>query len=111
MRADSNQGPAAARFVRLAETDRAPVPFTIDGKPASALYGDTLLVALLANGSRLRPSEFGDGNRAGFCLMGACQDCWVWTADGERLRACDTPVRTGLSILTEQPDVSWANRV
>src|SRR6266702_1282497 len=82
--------PASARFVRLAEADRAPVPFTVDGTPASALDGDTLLVALLANGSRLRRSEFGDGNRAGFCLMGACQDCWVWTADGGRLRACST---------------------
>ena len=28
--------------------------------------------------------------RAGFCLMGACQDCWVRLRDGERLRACST---------------------
>ena len=53
---------------------------------------------MLVNGIRLRDSEFGDGARAGFCLMGACQDCWVWMADGGRLRACTTPVVDGLSI-------------
>ena len=26
----------------------------------------------------LRAAEFGPEARAGFCLMGACQDCWVW---------------------------------
>ncbi|HCV75331.1 MAG TPA: NAD(FAD)-dependent dehydrogenase, partial [Pseudomonas sp.] len=40
-------------------------------------------------------------------LMGACQDCWVWTADGERLRACGTEVREGLQILTTQPEAVW----
>ncbi len=95
------------RFVRLAETNRAPVAFTIDGKAATALVGDTLLVALLVNGTHLRRSEFGDGLRAGFCLMGACQDCWVWTKDGERLRACGVPVTDGMEILTEEPEATW----
>jgi aerobic-type carbon monoxide dehydrogenase small subunit (CoxS/CutS family) len=99
-----------ARFVRLAETGRATVAFTIDGRPAQALAGDTLLVALLSQVDHVRRSEFGDGNRAGFCLMGACQDCWVWTADGERLRACTTMVSAGLRIVTEQPEASWPNR-
>lgn len=107
MHADPSREPAAARFVRLAEADRAAVPFTIDGKPVSALEGDTLLVALLANGTRLRRSEFGDGNRAGFCLMGACQDCWVWTAEGARLRACSIPVTAGMAISTEEPEATW----
>lgn len=96
-----------ARFVRLAETGRAAVAFTIDGRPAHALEGDTLLVALLSQIGHLRASEFGDGNRAGFCLMGACQDCWVWTADGERLRACTTMVSAGLNVVTVQPGPSW----
>ena len=66
---------SGGRFVRLAETARAPLSLLIDGAPASALEGDTLLVALLMHGRRVRTSEFGDGTRAGFCLMGACQDC------------------------------------
>lgn len=94
-------------FVRLDETGRAPVLFTIDGRPATALEGDTLLVAMLSNGAALRRSEFGDGTRSGFCLMGACQDCWAWTADGERLRACSTSVADGMAIATEQPEATW----
>jgi predicted molibdopterin-dependent oxidoreductase YjgC len=95
------------RFVRLAETDRPAIALQIDGQPASALAGDTLLVALLSNGRRVRDSEFGDGPRAGFCLMGACQDCWVWTPAGERLRACSTAVEAGMSVLTRPPAAHW----
>lgn len=97
----------SSRFVRLAEHDRAAVKFRVDGRPAQALAGDTLLVALLTNGARLRDSEFGDGPRAGFCLMGACQDCWVWTESGGRLRACSTPVQAGMAICTKPPAAFW----
>jgi predicted molibdopterin-dependent oxidoreductase YjgC len=96
-----------ARFVRLAESARTPVSFTIDGQPATALQGDTLLVAMLSAARSLRSSEFGEGRRAGFCLMGACQDCWVWTAEGERLRACSTEVRDGLDIITRDTEAAW----
>lgn len=99
-----------ARFVRLAETERAHVTIRVDGVEVPALAGDTLLVAVLTHQGRLRRSEFGGEARSGFCLMAACQDCWVWTEAGDRLRACDTPVRAGLSILTEQPDTSWPIR-
>jgi predicted molibdopterin-dependent oxidoreductase YjgC len=91
------------RFVRLAETGRANVTIVVDGEAVTALAGDTLMVAMLNNGTTLRASEFGDGRRAGLCLMGACQDCWVWTAGGERLRACTTVVEEGMQIVTSQP--------
>jgi hypothetical protein len=97
----------SGRFVRLAEKGRETVPFTVDGRRAVGLAGDTLLVALLNEVGHLRRSEFGDGNRAGFCLMGACQDCWLWTEDGERLRACTTTVAVGMRILTDLPEGSW----
>ena len=92
------------RFVRVAETDRREVTIVVDGKPVQALEGDTLLVAILASLGHLRTSEFGDGRRAGFCLMGACQDCWVWSAEGDRLRACSTSVVDRMEISTEQPE-------
>lgn len=97
------------RFVRLAETARPRVGLTIDGRAVEALAGDTLLVAMLNNVRHVRESEFGDGKRSGFCLMGACQDCWVWTADGHRLRACTTVVGEGMHIVTTQPEATWAN--
>ena len=91
------------RFIRIAEQDRQAVEIEIDGVRCAALEGDTLLVAVLTHAQSLRQSEFGDGPRAGFCLMGACQDCWMWTADGERVRACTTPVAPGMSVLTTSP--------
>ncbi len=99
----------AGRFVRLAEKDRAVVTVVVDGQACRALEGDTLLTAVLQVAGRLRRSEFGDGDRAGFCLMGACQDCWVWTEAGGRLRACSTFVADGLSIRTIQPEATWSN--
>jgi predicted molibdopterin-dependent oxidoreductase YjgC len=95
------------RFQRLSELDRAKIAFVIDGAPAIALSGDTLLTALLITTSHVRRSEFGDGNRAGFCLMGACQDCWVWTEDGKRMRACTTQVTDGMRIVTEPGEAAW----
>ncbi|MEO5737588.1 MAG: (2Fe-2S)-binding protein [Variovorax sp.] len=97
----------SGRFVRLAETDRPALTLHIDGEAATALAGDTLLVALLSHGRRVRDSEFGDGPRAGFCLMGACQDCWVWTPAGERLRACSTMVEAGMAVFTHPPAQHW----
>ena len=99
----------SGRFRRLAETDRPAIALSVDGEPVGALVGDTLMVALLATGKALRDSEFGDGRRAGFCLMGACQDCWVWTATGERLRACSTVAADGMAISTHQPEATWPN--
>ncbi|WGK91554.1 (2Fe-2S)-binding protein [Pseudomonas migulae] len=98
------------RFVRLAEQGRPTVKLKVDGVPIEALQGDTLMVALLTQVSALRQSEFDPGRRAGFCLMGACQDCWVWTRNGERLRACSNEVREGLDIVTTQPEAIWPLR-
>jgi predicted molibdopterin-dependent oxidoreductase YjgC len=98
------------RFVRLAETGRPSVAFHVDDAPVSALEGDTLMVAMLTSGSRLRQSEFGDGTRSGFCLMAACQDCWVWTEEGRKLRACSTVVANGLRIRTTEPEATWPNQ-
>lgn len=99
MREGARKTPAAAcRFVRLAETDRPKVTIFHDGRPLAALAGDTLLTALLCHGVALRRSEFGDGMRAGFCNMGACQDCWVAFEEGTRARACTTEVREGMRV-------------
>jgi predicted molibdopterin-dependent oxidoreductase YjgC len=98
------------RFVRVAERGRETFNITIDGVACDAAQGDTVLAALLTNVRAVRDSEFGDGRRAGLCLMGACQDCWVWCEDGTRLRACTTPAVPGMSIVThlgEQAEGVW----
>ena len=86
------------RFVRLDETRRKSISISVGDQRIDALEGDTLLTALLLARGNLRQSEFGDGPRAGFCLMGACQDCWVSLADGRRLRACTTMAEDGMAL-------------
>ncbi|ARP94531.1 (2Fe-2S)-binding protein [Bordetella genomosp. 13] len=85
---------------RVAETDRPTLTFTLDGRVATALAGDTLLTAVLTQAERLRVSEFSGAPRAGFCMMGACQDCWVQLEDGRRVRACGTFVEAGMKVRT-----------
>ncbi|WP_434723613.1 (2Fe-2S)-binding protein [Mesorhizobium sp. RIZ17] len=94
----------AGRIVRLVERDRAELYFFLDGEVRGALAGDTVLTAMLASGHALRESEFGPEARAGFCLMGACQDCWIWQEDGPRLQACSTPVAEGMRLRTAPPE-------
>ena len=95
---------SGARIVRLAEEGRPAVRFWLDGAPCTALSGDTVLTAILTHAPNLRRSEFGAEARAGFCLMGACQDCWVWQEVGGRLRACTTPLQDGMRLLTAAPE-------
>ncbi|MFC6339926.1 (2Fe-2S)-binding protein [Pseudomonas sp. CCM 7891] len=87
-----------ALFKRLAETERQALTFTLDGQPARGLRGDTLLTAVLTCAEHLRGSDFSAERRAGFCLMGACQDCWVRLEDGRRVRACSTLLEEGQAI-------------
>jgi len=96
-------GAAQPLLRRVAETQRAPVSFTLDGRPLQALEGDTVLTAVLTQSAQLRRNEFSGEPRAGFCLMGACQDCWIVTADGARLRACSTFIAPGMALLSEVP--------
>lgn len=86
---------------RVAEQDgRAGIGFFVDGQLFHALQGDTVLTAVLTNGTQLRQNEFSGEPRAGFCMMGACQDCWIMTEQGQRLRACATFVEEGMRLLT-----------
>jgi predicted molibdopterin-dependent oxidoreductase YjgC len=81
----------------------APVEFTIDGHPVAARQGETILTALrLAYAPSDIPSW--SAPRLGFCLMGACQDCWLWRADGKRLRACTNRPEAGVSLVTCTPE-------
>ncbi|TQS70782.1 (2Fe-2S)-binding protein [Rhodobacteraceae bacterium] len=93
------------RAIRLAEGARPEITFYIDGTAAVAQAGDTVLTAILMSRRAVRHAEFGPEERAGFCLMGACQDCWIWTEEGHRLRACSTPIRAGMRLCLAPPDL------
>jgi D-hydroxyproline dehydrogenase subunit gamma len=102
-REDAPSPMPAGRFIRAARLRAAKVHITVDGTPIEAQEGESLLVAVLRARGHIRKSEFTGEPRAGFCLMGACQDCWVWLGGGGRARACTTPVAAGLEVLTEPP--------
>jgi hypothetical protein len=94
----------SGRVQRLVKADgRAPVVFWFDGARLQGLDGDTVLTAVLAHRPSLRADEFGPGTRAGFCLMGACQDCWLWQEHGPRLRACSTILQEGMRLRSSAP--------
>lgn len=81
----------------------APVEFTVDGHRLAARQGETVLTALrlaYAPGDVLSWST----PRLGFCLMGACQDCWLWRGDGGRLRACTSRIEAGMALVTCAPE-------
>jgi len=91
----------AGLFQRAIDRGGAAVALTIDGEPVHAQRGDLLITAILLHRDSLRRFEFGPGSRAGFCLMAACQECWVRLGDGRRVRACSTPVEPGMAVIIE----------
>lgn len=91
---------STAILKRVAETGRKPISFVLDGASVTALAGDTVLTAVLTHTAQLRRSEFSGEPRAGFCMMGACQDCWITTETGQRLRACATFIEEGMRLVT-----------
>lgn len=94
---------ASPRLIRVLDRTAPAVTITVDGEVVQAFAGESVLVAVLAHTTRLREHEVDGTPRAGFCLMGACQDCWVWLAGGHRVRACTTPVVAGMAVSTRQP--------
>jgi predicted molibdopterin-dependent oxidoreductase YjgC len=85
---------------RLARQNLPSIVFSLNGMPCIGRAGDTVLTAILTHTDRLRISDFAKEPRAGFCQMGACQDCWVLTTDGKRVRACSTPLTPGMDLRT-----------
>ena len=98
-----NEAPPGGRLVRAAKLGTPTVRISFDGMAIAAQEGESILAAVLRSAGRLRRFEFAAEDRAGFCLMGACQDCWVWLGAGTRARACTTPVEDGMAISSRQP--------
>lgn len=98
--ASGSERNGAGQFRRIDSASRPAVRFFLDGVPVLAMEGDTVLTAVLLHKRSLRHFEFDDSERAGFCLMGACQDCWMQREDGVPIRACTTFVEPELALRT-----------
>lgn len=92
-------GPAAAVEV---------VSITFDGGVVSAYDGEPLLAALLAAGVRaVRSMPYSGELRGGYCLVGRCADCMVIVNGMPNIRACVTPVCTGMVVETQHGLGCW----
>lgn len=77
------------------------VSFTFDNKKFTALRGEPIAAALLANGIRtLRHHEETGTPRGIYCNIGHCYECRV-TVDGKQgVRSCLTPIQEGMDVVS-----------
>jgi predicted molibdopterin-dependent oxidoreductase YjgC len=91
------------RIVRVARWTSPTIAISIDGETVEVPRGQSILASILSFRATLRTQTVSGEPRAGFCLMGACQECWLWLDDGRRVRACTTTVEAGMAICTTVP--------
>ncbi|HYB24857.1 MAG TPA: (2Fe-2S)-binding protein, partial [Solirubrobacteraceae bacterium] len=73
--------------------------FAFDGKPVTALAGDTIGSALYAAGQRTFSRSFKYHRRRGLmCCAGHCPNCLVSVDGAPGVRACTEPVREGMRV-------------
>lgn len=89
-------------FRRLPDPAGALVPFSIDGRPATAHSGDSVAVALLAAGvETCRTTPARGTRRAPYCLMGVCFECLVVIDGVGNRQACMVQVAPGMRVETQ----------
>ncbi|MDT9689007.1 (2Fe-2S)-binding protein [Streptomyces sp. P9(2023)] len=80
-----------------------PVPFTFDGRPMTALPGQSLAAALWAAGILAwRTTRVGGRPRGVFCGIGQCFDCLVTVNGRPGRRACLVPAAPGDVVTTQE---------
>lgn len=84
------------------------VEILVDGRPVQAFAGESVAAALLAAGRRaLRTTARRGEPRGLYCNIGVCFDC-VMAIDGRpNVRTCQTPVRDGMRVESQQGEGTW----
>lgn len=79
------------------------VSFEFDGRPVTALPGQTIAAALWAAGVlSWRTTRVNARPRGVFCGIGTCFDCLVTVNGRPGLRACLVPVRAGDTVTVQE---------
>ncbi|MGA5168335.1 MULTISPECIES: (2Fe-2S)-binding protein [Streptomyces] len=100
----SSRTPRARRTPRAPRTP-APVPFTFtfDGRPVTALPGQSVAAALWSAGILAwRTTRHGGAPRGAFCGIGTCYDCLATVNGRPNRRACLLPARPGDAVTTQE---------
>ncbi len=83
-------------------SDNQTHPFTFDGRPYTALPGDTIGSALLRNGVEVLSRSFKYHRPRGLmCCAGHCPNCLVQVEDEPSVRACMTAVEPGMVVRSQ----------
>ena len=83
-------------------TRGAAISITVDGARVAAFEGETVAAALLASGRRtFRYSARRNEPRSLYCGIGVCQECRMIIDGAINVRACVTPVRSGMVVTTQ----------
>jgi sarcosine oxidase subunit alpha len=91
--------------LRSAGRSAGSLTFTFDGRPYTALPGDTIASALARAGVKVLGRSFKYHRPRGLlCCAGHCPNCLVQVGDEPNVRACRRPVEAGLQV---RPENAW----
>ena len=83
----------------------------VDGKPISAIQGEPILAALLAQGIRVNHiTKKKKEPRGLYCGIGRCTDCVMIVNGIPNVRTCVTFVEEGMIIETQEGLGQWKNK-
>ncbi len=86
--------------------DQPEILFEWNGSTVAAKPGDTVASALYRSGVRTFTHSYQQGRPRGLlCLTGSCPNCMVNVDGVPNVRSCTLPVRSGLTVLSQNQNV------
>jgi predicted molibdopterin-dependent oxidoreductase YjgC len=77
------------------------VPFTLNGRPATAAASSSVAVAVLANGVKSFRRSVSGQLRAPLCGMGICYECRLSIDGREHQKSCQVVLKSGMAVQTD----------
>ncbi|NLJ57870.1 MAG: (2Fe-2S)-binding protein [Tissierellia bacterium] len=85
------------------------VQIFVDDKPITAMEGEMIAAALIANGIHInRYTAHEHKPRGIYCAIGRCTDCIMTVNDVPNIRTCVTKVEEGMRITTQKGMGVWS---
>ncbi len=98
-------------FRRLPDQEGEAVAFTFDGRPLTALRGESLAAALIASDiAHFRTTPVSGVERGPYCMMGVCFECLVSINGRSNRQACLVTVEEGMRVETQRGKAVYPER-